>query len=207
MEKSGWSSRGYLPHFNDSIAVQHVCFRTNDSVAVSYKKYLKEEISSGRLNSSEISKRIHQHLDESTTSKLLTDKNAEIVENALLYHENQRYDLYAWAIMPNHVHVLLRVYPEYAIGKIISSWKSFSGRIISKMNPDYQFIQNKVWAREYWDRFMRDPIHFINTINYIHHNPVKSGLVLSSELWRWSSAFEDRYKERIKRILSDHSDE
>ena len=45
-----------------------------------------------------------------------------------------------------------------------------------------------VWHREYWDRYMRDETHFYRTIEYIHQNPVKAGLVEEPEDWAWSSA-------------------
>ncbi|MCL4540054.1 MAG: transposase [Bacteroidetes bacterium] len=45
-----------------------------------------------------------------------------------------------------------------------------------------------VWHREYWDRYMRDETHFYRTIEYIHQNPVKAGLVEKPEDWHWSSA-------------------
>jgi len=44
------------------------------------------------------------------------------------------------------------------------------------------------WHREYWDRFIRDDRHFQETVEYIHLNPVKAGLVARAEDWAWSSA-------------------
>jgi REP element-mobilizing transposase RayT len=49
-------------------------------------------------------------------------------------------------------------------------------------NPD------RVWHREYWDRFMRDERHLQNSIKYIHYNPVTAGLVDCAEAWAWGSA-------------------
>jgi hypothetical protein len=47
----------------------------------------------------------------------------------------------------------------------------------------------RVWHREYWDRFMRDEKHFLQTVAYIHQNPVKARLVAKAEAWQWSSAY------------------
>jgi hypothetical protein len=44
--------------------------------------------------------------------------------------------------------------------------------------------------REYWDRTIHDEKHFRATVDYIHANPVKAGLVHSAEEWPWSSASE-----------------
>ena len=46
----------------------------------------------------------------------------------------------------------------------------------------------RVWHREYWDRYMRDEEHFRQAVAYIHNNPVKAGLVARAEDWPWSSA-------------------
>jgi REP element-mobilizing transposase RayT len=40
--------------------------------------------------------------------KLPQDKIAKIVEEALWHFHEERYRLYAWCIMPNHVHVVLQ---------------------------------------------------------------------------------------------------
>ena len=44
------------------------------------------------------------------------------------------------------------------------------------------------WHREFWDRYIRDEEHYYDTIEYIHNNPVKAGLVRKPEDWPWSSA-------------------
>ena len=49
------------------------------------------------------------------------------------------------------------------------------------------FQARHVWQEEYWDRFIRDRNHFVNTIHYIHNNPLKAGLVESADQWPWSS--------------------
>ncbi len=51
---------------------------------------------------------------------------------------------------------------------------------------------SKVWHREYWDRYIRDERHFLNTVEYIHQNPVKAGLARFAEDWEWSSAYRQR---------------
>jgi len=46
----------------------------------------------------------------------------------------------------------------------------------------------QLWQREYWDRCVRDERHYAAVIDYIHHNPVKAGLVPTPEAWPFSSA-------------------
>jgi type 2 lantibiotic biosynthesis protein LanM len=52
-------------------------------------------------------------------------------------------------------------------------------------------FSQRVWQREYWDRFIRDENHFNAVIDYIHNNPVNAKLVDCASKWPWSSAHED----------------
>jgi hypothetical protein len=44
------------------------------------------------------------------------------------------------------------------------------------------------WAREYFDRYIRNGEHFTNTVAYIHNNPVKAKLCSDPSDWPFSSA-------------------
>jgi len=95
-----------------------------------------------------------------------------------------RYHLLAWVVMPNHVHVLIEVIQGYPLGDVIHSWKSFTAKQANKILGK----TGAFWQRDYFDRFIRDEAHFANVVNYIHHNPVKAGLVRRAEDWPFSSA-------------------
>lgn len=49
------------------------------------------------------------------------------MQNALQHHDGIKYNLLAWCIMPNHVHVLIKANND--LSRIIQSWKSFTGKI------------------------------------------------------------------------------
>ena len=86
--------------------------------------------------------------------------------------------------MPNHVHVLLKILPNHALAEISHSWKSYVAHQVNKLLG----LDGPFWAREFYDRFIRDEKHFKNVVKYIHQNPVKAGLVGKAEEWEWSSA-------------------
>ena len=109
---------------------------------------------------------------------------ATVIENALLYFDNQRYRLIAWVIMPNHVHTIIEVYEGFSLVKIIHSWKSYSASIANGILG----LEGIFWQPEYFDRFMRNADHLENAVNYIHANPIKAGLVENQEDWPFSSA-------------------
>jgi putative transposase len=106
------------------------------------------------------------------------------VQTALLYFDGQHYRLIAWCIMPNHVHVLIETWPGYPLDKVLHSWKSFTALQANRLLDR----TGEFWAREYYDRFIRDERHFAQTVAYIEQNPMKAGLVESAETWPFSSA-------------------
>jgi putative transposase len=121
---------------------------------------------------------------------------AEIVENSFRFRHGQDYELRAWVIMPNHVHLLFKVF-SIPMSQLINAWKGFTAKRANKfLGRSGQF-----WQDGYWDTFMRDGAHERRTQRYIEENPVKAGLVVSGKEWPWSSMhFRDAY-ERL--CLSD----
>ena len=90
--------------------------------------------------------------------------------------------------MPNHVHVL--IHPKIELGRILQSWKSYTGRWALARNAELGLgVPGKAfWMREYWDRYIRDERHLLQTIEYIHNNPVKAKLCQQAQDWPWGSA-------------------
>lgn len=127
----------------------------------------------------------HRLLDEGRGSCVLRDSsNARIVADALNFFDGERYKLLAWVIMPNHVHAIIEQIEGYRLDKIVHSWKSFTAKEINqRLGQDGRF-----WARDYFDRYIRDEGHYLNAVYYIENNPVKAGLVRLAEEWTYSSA-------------------
>jgi type I restriction enzyme R subunit/putative DNA methylase len=79
---------------------------------------------------------------------------------------------------------------EWTLASIVASWKKFTARRICDWSREWNEGQHGPdWHREYWDRYIRDRGHFEKVVEYIHMNPVKAGLALRAEDWRWSSAY------------------
>jgi REP element-mobilizing transposase RayT len=105
------------------------------------------------------------------------------------FFHGQRYDLRAWGVMPNHVHALFKV-DATPMAEILESWKKHTA---NKANRQLH-RRGKFWQADYWDTFMRDSAHELETCNYIENNPVKAGLVLDPKTWPWSSSrFRDEF--------------
>ncbi|MCL4236360.1 MAG: transposase [Deltaproteobacteria bacterium] len=212
-ESKGWYSRGYLPHRDHPGLVQAITYRLADSLPTELLSRFESELRlvPPRERDAEPRRRLDSWLDQGHGSCALRDPRAAkcIVENWRRFTPD-RYDLIAWVVMPNHVHGLIRILAGTSLGKIVQSWKSYTGRRIRELlsgtesasgpshaigspgrdNPANRTTAGGVWMREYWDRYIRDDQHFDATVNYIHQNPVKAGLVRIAEDWPWSSAAE-----------------
>ncbi|QQS46070.1 MAG: transposase [Acidobacteriota bacterium] len=185
-----WHSRGYLPHFDGIEITQTVTFRLYDSLPQSLIRRWQEEIKRmpEELRDLERRKRIEACLDKGIGSCFLSKPEiARTVENALLFHDNQRYRLHAWVIMPNHVHTLFTPMPEFTLSQILHTWKSFTALQCNRI----LVRKGEFWQRESYDRYIRNGKHFAKAQEYIENNPVKAGLCPLPEDWRWSSAYRN----------------
>jgi len=187
----GWYSRGYLPHYNKRETIQSVTFRLADSLPQTRLREIENELADippGKVDSAR-RKKIEAWLDAGIGCCALRHPDlASLMQETLLKWNGDRYRLFAWCIMPNHVHVLMET--KAALSKIVQSWKSFTGRWALRKNaglglgvPGTEF-----WMREYWDRYIRNADHFDNVRSYIERNPVAAGLCSQPCDWPWSSA-------------------
>lgn len=130
---------------------------------------------------------------------LARDNVAEIVLENLFFHSVKLFRLWAFAIMPNHVHVLAEPLGETensnskdkefaALAGISHALKSFTAHRANEILRR----TGAFWEAESYDHWVRDEKEFARIVEYIEKNPVKAGLVKSPEQWRWSSAAFDR---------------
>ena len=187
----GWYSRGYLPHLDQPGLYQSINFRLHDSVPEHVIHQWKQELQwRAHLPSDapaviQLHRKIVEYEDAGHGECwLIREEIAIIVEDALFYFDGKRYRLIAWCIMPNHAHVLIETFLGYPLDKVLHSWKSYTAQEANKLlNRSGAF-----WARDYYDRYIRDDRHFRQTVAYIEQNPVKANLVKSAVEWKFSSA-------------------
>lgn len=121
-----------------------------------------------------------------TGPKWLSDERiAHIVIKALRFGEKELglYDLHAWVIMPNHVHILIS--PAAEMARITKSIKNFSAK---RANEILGRTGETFWQAESYDRWIRDEKEFHQVVRYIESNPVVAGFVEHPEDWTFSSA-------------------
>jgi REP element-mobilizing transposase RayT len=116
-------------------------------------------------------------------SCVLADEPAvQAVDEALKYFHQVRYELGASVVMSNHVHCIIRPFPELncELEDVLGSCKSFSARRINKLLNQ----SGKIWQEECYDRIVRDPEHLWRCLQYIGKNPAKAGRSNAScRLW------------------------
>lgn len=110
---------------------------------------------------------------------------AQFLEALLRYKEKSGYDIYAYCLMGNHVHLLMKI----GIEPLEQIMRRLCGSYVYWYNMKYQRVGNL-----FQDRFKSEPVkddeYFQTVLRYIHQNPVKAGLVKHVEEYKWSSFHE-----------------
>lgn len=86
---------------------------------------------------------------------------AEILAEALLHGERARreYDLFAWVVMPNHVHLVLK--PN---GKLSETMRWLKTATASRANRSLGKAGEAFWQREYYDRWIRSNKELVSCV-------------------------------------------
>ncbi len=123
--------------------------------------------------------------DSSGPHWLAYPKIADLVAHTILIGEGERrfYELLAWVVMPNHVHLL--VVPDMPL-PVLMRW--LKGSTARSANRILGRTRQPFWQDESYDHCLRRADQIRRTMAYIEQNPVAAGLVLSAERWKWSSA-------------------
>jgi len=183
----GWHSRGYLPHFDGAELAQFITFRLHDALPGSVLARWKEELkleNSGDVESV-LRRRVEAYLDQGHGSCYLKEPGlATMIQSALLFHDQSKYRLSSWVIMPNHVHLLCTPAAGHHLAEIMHSLKSYTSNEANRMLDR----KGRFWQKEYFDRYIRNARHFAKVVAYIENNPVKARLCEKAEDWPFSSA-------------------
>jgi type I restriction enzyme R subunit len=139
--------------------------------------------------------RMERWLDIEPAVRHLSDPRlAQTVMDRLLFFAGQRYELYAFVVMPSHFHWIfqpIEVWVDSLVGektpreRILKSIKGYSGKLCNQQRS----VTGAFWQNESFDHWIRDVDELERIIHYIENNPVVAGLVDSPEQWTFSSAY------------------
>jgi putative transposase len=100
----------------------------------------------------------------------LRDENvARCVADALRFGDGQLgfYDLRAWVVMANHVHIL--IYPTTALSRITKAIKNFTAR---QANALLGRTGRPFWQDESYDHWVRSSVEANEIVRYVEANPL-----------------------------------
>ncbi len=95
------------------------------------------------------------------------------------------FQMLAYCILPDHLHLLLQPKDQYSVSQIMHSLKrNFTlnyKRTLGLIAPQH------LWQGRFWDHLIRSEKDLTVHLDYIHYNPVKHGLVQRPEDHPYSS--------------------
>ena len=180
---------GRLPHWTKEYATYAITFRLADSLpnSVLEHHFQESERLQKLISTSEegIAKEAKARLQEHQSTHLEAALNkqegacwlkdpevAKIVTETIQHFEGERYELGAWCIMPNHVHLIIQPYPHHELADILASIKKYSAR---EANLHLK-REGHFWQKESYDHIIRHLEDFRAQTKYIEENPVKANL-------------------------------
>jgi REP element-mobilizing transposase RayT len=185
-----------LPHWEVQGAVYFIAFRLADSLPknalhkiVLQRMDISAAAMSRTLTATEGRKRdrldtqkVERTLDAGAGECFLRNPAvAGVVANTLKEFDGSRYKLFAWSVMPNHVHVLFQTIGRTSLADILHTWKSYSAKAANQILRR----TGEFWQREYYDHLIRNRAEFDRAVRYIIENPSRAGLKNRQWVWSW----------------------
>jgi REP element-mobilizing transposase RayT len=201
--------RRHLPHYQPEAAKYFTTFRLAGSLPKEVIERLQKEreesgqylsgidddkkrIESFRQLRQEYFEKFDSLLDGSSTGPvwLKEESIASIVAEAIQFRNRKKYDLIAYCIMPNHVHLIFDLNERhervgdspYLVTNILRDLKKFAARESNRV----LHRNGEFWQHESYDHVIRNGEELERMIWYVLYNPVKAGLVDLWEKWKWS---------------------
>ncbi|MDD4310118.1 MAG: transposase [Candidatus Cloacimonetes bacterium] len=192
--------RRKLPHYQPKHGVFFITFRLAFAIPQKYLNALNEFKT--KLNhdtdptDSEIKlknkKKLIAFMDDAYTDcdseiSLTADPQvAMLVGDKIQSLGESMYHLYAYAIMPNHVHLVIKPKTNednaVSLADIMKQIKGSTARSINLL----LHRTGSVWFQEYYDYWVRNQEELYRIIEYIRQNPVKAKLVENPEDWEFT---------------------
>ncbi len=91
--------------------------------------------------------------------------------------------LCGYVVLPDDWHALVWPRPPLTISRAVQNVKWQAASLLNRKRGR----RGTVWQHQFWERFVRHERELAERLDYMHHNPVRRGLVKRPEDWRWSS--------------------
>jgi putative transposase len=198
--------RRHLPHFQPPGATLFVTFRLAGSIPSEVQEQLRLDVEridgilAGIGDPDERARRVYLEqrrlfgrwdaaLDTAQGGPLwLRDPQiAGLVAESAHYRDSRVYDLEAFCVMPNHVHLVFTPLSRegggyHALAAITHSLKRHTARQANLLLGR----EGRFWQHESYDHVVRDEGERERIVAYVLNNPVKARLVDRWEDWQWT---------------------
>lgn len=132
-----------------------------------------------------------------------------IIDNLNYCIKNKGLKVYAYVIMPNHIHMIIKSVGEQSLSELIRDFKRYTAKVLyEKLKSDnkesrrswlLRIIEEeaqksasnkkiKVWRHENHPVVLETNEMIDDRLHYIHANPVRSGICFKGEDYKYSSA-------------------
>jgi REP element-mobilizing transposase RayT len=159
-----------LPHADLIGYYQFLTFRTHDSIDEYLIRIANENISTSLQQY-----KANEYLDRSLNGAYLNGEVLKYLSDFFKEKDKELYELVAFTIMPNHVHLLFKQTME--IGETVKRLKGSSSVVINRMLNR----AGRLWEKSYFDKAIRDEAHFETVYKYIANNAIKADLYDAKE--------------------------
>jgi len=132
-----------------------------------------------------------------------------IIENLTYCQKNKGLEIFAWVIMSNHIHLMVRS-EKLELSNVLRDFKSYTSKLILaeiesstesrkdwmlKLFKDAAFKHQRNTEFQFWTHENHAEILYSNKfieqkLDYIHDNPVRAGIVYHPEEYKYSSAID-----------------
>jgi putative DNA methylase len=173
--------RRHLPHIDDAGRSVFLTWRLHDSLPPN-RAFPEKSVTSGRAFVA-----MDRLLETARTGpvSLAQPPIARMVVESIYLSAEQlaHYELHAFVVMPNHVHMLIT--PKVALAKLTRCLKGITAR---RANQVLGLTGKPFWREESYDRTVRNRAEFEQIRRYIENNPFRAGLVGENHAFVYSSA-------------------
>jgi putative transposase len=184
-----------LPHYQPPGAILFITFRLAGSLPRKVLQQLEAEAARGAAEIGKFTSEYERKKAAYTAQKYLFNqmdtglhsaprgpkwladpKIAGLVCDAMHYRDGKQYELEAYSVMPNHVHIVFTPICDegepYPLSRIMQSLKGNTARKANQLLGR----QGPFWKHESYDHVVRDNEEFKRIVNYVVMNPVRAGL-------------------------------
>lgn len=133
-----------------------------------------------------------------------------LVESLDYCRKNRGMEIFAWCIMPSHVHLVFRAKNNNP-GEVLKEFKTFTSKKVQSAIAENIQESRKEWLlwlmeraglknsnvkkKQFWQQHNKPielwtPAVINQKIDYIHNNPVEAGFVTEPQHWKYSSAID-----------------